>query len=159
MAEDLGLLSPGVDVLRKAAQLPGMAVLQFGFGGELEQNPHYPPNIVEDRVVYTGTHDNDTLTGWIKQAQPQELERLTALYGPLKNPAEVLAEVALASPAIAAFIPVQDLLGLGSEARFNTPGNPQGNWTWRMSDAQLIQLTSMAGRWKERLRSANRLSA
>ena len=159
VAEDLGLLSPGVDVLRKAAQLPGMAVLQFGFGGELEQNPHYPPNIVEDRVVYTGTHDNDTLTGWIKQAQPQELERLTALYGPLKNPAEVLAEVALASPAIAAFIPVQDLLGLGSEARFNTPGNPQGNWTWRMSDAQLIQLTSMAGRWKERLRSANRLSA
>ena len=159
VAEDLGLLSPGVELLRKAAKLPGMAVLQFGFGGELEQNPHYPPNIAANRIAYTGTHDNDTLAGWIKQVQPQELERLTALYGSMNNPALALAEVVLASPAIAAFIPVQDLLGLGAEARFNTPGNPQGNWAWRMSETQLDRLDSEAANWKQRLRAAQRLNA
>ncbi len=159
VAEDLGLLSPGVEVLRKAAKLPGMSVLQFGFGGELAQNPHYPPNITEDRIVYTGTHDNDTLVGWYKQAQPQERARLDELYGAMESPHITLAEAALAAPGIATFIPAQDLLGLGSEARFNTPGNPQGNWTWRMTDAQLTQLTCAADSWKQRLRAARRLSA
>jgi 4-alpha-glucanotransferase len=159
VAEDLGLLSPGVDVLRQAARLPGMSVLQFGFGGELARNPHHPANITEDRIVYTGTHDNDTLAGWLKQAQPEERERLAELYGDLERPQVTLTEAALASPGIAAFIPAQDLLGLGSEARFNTPGNPQGNWTWRMSDAQAAELAASAPDWRRRLRQAKRLSA
>lgn len=159
VAEDLGLLSPGVDVLRKAAALPGMAVLQFGFGGELAENPHYPMNIVPDRVVYTGTHDNDTTLGWLAQVSEEERTRLQALYGEMADAAQTLIQVALDSPAIAAFIPAQDLLGLGSEARFNTPGQPQGNWSWRMTDAQLATLSEQAGGWRQRLAVAQRLSA
>ena len=159
VAEDLGLLSPGVDVLRKASGLPGMSVLQFGFGGPPEGNPHFPENITADRVVYTGTHDNDTVVGWYAQASAEERTRVEAVFGAMDAPHITLAEAALASPGIAAFIPVQDLLGLGAEARFNTPGNPQGNWGWRMSDLQLTTLAASAGAWKQRLKSVRRLSA
>ena len=159
VAEDLGLLSPGVDVLRKASGLPGMSVLQFGFGGPPEGNPHFPTNITPDRIVYTGTHDNDTVVGWYAQASAEERTRVEAVFGAMDAPQITLAEAALASPGIAAFIPVQDLLGLGAEARFNTPGNPQGNWGWRMSDLQLTTLAATAGAWKQRLKAAQRLSA
>ena len=159
VAEDLGLLSPGVDVLRTASGLPGMSVLQFGFGGPPEGNPHFPTNITADRVVYTGTHDNDTVVGWYAQASTEERARVEAVFGFMASPHITLAEAALESPGIAAFIPVQDLLGLGAEARFNTPGNPQGNWAWRMSDLQLTTLAAMAGAWKQRLKAAQRLSA
>jgi 4-alpha-glucanotransferase len=74
-------------------------------------------------------------------------------------PHVTLAEAALASPGVAAFIPVQDLLGLGAEARFNTPGNPQGNWGWRMSELQLTTLAASAGAWRQRLKATGRLSA
>ena len=159
VAEDLGLLSPGVDVLRQASGLPGMSVLQFGFGGPPEGNPHFPANITRDRVVYTGTHDNDTVVGWYAQASAEERARVEAVFGTMDAPHVTLAEAALASPGVAAFIPVQDLLGLGAEARFNTPGNPQGNWGWRMSDLQLTTLAATAGAWKQRLKAARRLSA
>ena len=159
VAEDLGLLSPGVDVLRQTAGLPGMSVLQFGFGGPPEGNPHYPTNITADRIVYTGTHDNDTVVGWYAQASAEEQARVEALFGPLTKPQQTLAEAALASPGIAAFLPVQDLLGLGSEARFNTPGNPHGNWSWRLSDLQLTTLAALAGTWRQQLKATGRLSA
>jgi len=159
VAEDLGLLSPGVDVLRQASGLPGMSVLQFGFGGPPEGNPHFPTNITTDRVVYTGTHDNDTVVGWHAQASADERARVEAIFGPMTAPHVTLAEAALASPGVAAFIPVQDLLGLGAEARFNTPGNPQGNWGWRMTDLQLTTLAAVAGAWRQRLKAAGRLSA
>ena len=159
VAEDLGLLSPGVNVLRKASGLPGMSVLQFGFGGPPEDNPHFPTNITADRVVYTGTHDNDTVVGWYAQASTEERARVEAVFGMMETPHITLAEAALGSPGIAAFIPVQDLLGLGAEARFNTPGNPQGNWGWRMSELQLTTLAATAGAWKQRLKAAQRLSA
>ena len=159
VAEDLGLLSPGVDVLRQASGLPGMSVLQFGFGGPPEGNPHFPANITADRVVYTGTHDNDTAVGWHAQASADERARVEAVFGVMTAPHVTLAEAALASPGIAAFIPVQDLLGLGAEARFNTPGNPQGNWGWRMSDLQLTTLAATAGAWRQRLKSSGRLNA
>jgi 4-alpha-glucanotransferase len=77
----------------------------------------------------------------------------------MNAPHIALSEAALASPGIAAFIPVQDLLGLGAEARFNTPGNPQGNWAWRMSDLQLTTLAATAGVWKQRLKATHRLNA
>lgn len=159
VAEDLGLLSPGVDVLRRAAGLPGMAVLQFGFGGPPEGNPHFPANITQDRVVYTGTHDNDTTAGWVAQASPEERARLAAAFGPMPTPHLALAEAALASPGIAAILPAQDLLGLGSEARFNTPGRAEGNWGWRMTDLQLTTLAAAAGTWRQRLKATGRLSA
>ncbi|MFN5655740.1 MAG: 4-alpha-glucanotransferase, partial [Verrucomicrobiota bacterium] len=82
-----------------------------------------------------------------------------AVFGAMTDPHVRLAEAALASPGVAAFIPVQDLLGLGAEARFNTPGNPQGNWGWRMSDLQLTTLAAMAGAWRQRLKATGRLSA
>jgi len=159
VAEDLGLLSPGVDVLRTASGLPGMSVMQFGFGGPSAGNPHFPANITPDRVVYTGTHDNDTVVGWYAQASTEERTRVEAAFGPMETPHITLSEAALASPGIAAFIPVQDLLGLGAEARFNTPGDPQGNWAWRMSDLQLTTLAAAAGAWRQRLKAAHRLSA
>lgn len=159
VAEDLGLLSPGVEVLRKAAGLPGMSVLQFGFGGPSEGNPHFPANITADRVVYTGTHDNDTVVGWRAQASAEERAAAEAAVGPTETPHVRFAEAALASPGVAAFVPAQDLLGLGSEARFNTPGKPQGNWSWRMSELQLTTLAASAGAWRQRLKAAARLSA
>ena len=158
VAEDLGLLSPGVETLRTSAGLPGMSVLQFGFGGEVAGNPHYPPNIPADRIAYTGTHDNDTLVGWLAQASTEEADRLSELYGPAVTPRRLI-EAVLASPAVAAFVPAQDLLGLGAEARFNTPGNPQGNWSWRLTTAQLNQLTTAAAGWRTTLAQVGRLSA
>ena len=158
VAEDLGLLSPGVETLRVAAGLPGMAVLQFGFGGELAGNPHYPPNMAADRLAYTGTHDNDTLAGWLAQASAEERRGLEELYGPDPT-ADRLVRAVLDSPAIAAFVPAQDLLGLGGEARFNTPGEPQGNWTWRLTDAQLDALAAQAPARRAELARAGRLSA
>jgi 4-alpha-glucanotransferase len=159
VAEDLGLLSPGVEVLRRASGLPGMSVLQFGFGGNPEGNPHYPDNITPDRIVYTGTHDNDTVVGWYKQLPEDERSALQQLYGALAEPHLHFAEIALNSPAIAAFIPAQDLLGLDERARFNTPGNPQGNWTWRLTNAQFDQLIQDAPTWKRRLETSQRLNA
>ena len=159
VAEDLGLLSPGVDVLRRASGLPGMSVLQFGFGGPPAENPHYPTNITADRVVYTGTHDNDTVVSWYQQLSPDEAKALEKLYGPLAKPHWHFAELALNSPAIAAFIPVQDLLGLDGRARFNTPGKPQGNWCWRMSADEFAQLREAAASWRQKIKLAQRLNA
>lgn len=158
VAEDLGLLSPGVDLLRQAAGLPGMAVLQFGFGGPAD-NPHHPDNVAADRVVYTGTHDNDTLRGWLATASPEEQANLRALLGAVADVPGALADAALATPAICAILPAQDLLGLGSEARFNTPGHPQGNWTWRMADGDLDALARAMPAWRARLARAGRVSA
>ena len=159
VAEDLGMLSPGVDVLRKASGLPGMSVLQFGFGGPPEGNPHFPANITADRVVYTGTHDNDTVVGWYAQASAEERARVEAVFGPMTAPHLAFAEAALASPGVAAFLPVQDLLGLGAAARFNTPGNPQGNWSWRLTSPRLAALEAAAPRWRAVLARTGRLSA
>jgi 4-alpha-glucanotransferase len=135
VAEDLGLLSPGVHALRAEAGLPGMAVLQFGFP-RTEDNPHHPEAITSDRVAYTGTHDNDTTAGWFAGLSPEAAREARSALG--EGPvADAAWRAVLASPAIAAFAPAQDLLGLGSEARLNTPGVAQGNWRWRMTEAQL----------------------
>lgn len=157
VAEDLGLLSPGVDVLRKAAQLPGMAVLQFGFSNPTD-NPHHPTNITTDRVVYTGTHDNDTVVGWTKTISNEESRYLHEALGEVRHPAKDLAQAALDSPGICTIIAAPDLLELGSEARFNTPGKPQGNWRWRMNDAQLAHLFTQVEEWQYRLVKSNRFN-
>ncbi len=158
VAEDLGLLSPGVDMLRQAAGLPGMSVLQFGFSNPTD-NPHHPSQITPDRVAYSGTHDNDTVQGWLDHASENEKRNLAESLGTFTNGPVAIARAALESPAICAIIAAQDLLGLGSEARFNTPGKAQGNWTWRMSDAHMASLFAQAPLWREMLIQSQRTNA
>lgn len=154
VAEDLGLLSPGVHALRAEAGLPGMAVLQFGFP-RTEDNPHHPEAITADRVAYTGTHDNDTTEGWFAGLPPEAAAEARAAIGE-GRPSEAVWRAVLASPAIAAFAPAQDLLGLGSEARLNTPGVAQGNWTWRMTRGQLEELGGSAAERRRMVAEARR---
>jgi 4-alpha-glucanotransferase len=140
IAEDLGVITPAVERLRDQLELPGMLVLQFGFGPSAD-NPHRFERHAENRVVYTGTHDNDTTAGWWAGASDVEraavLRELRRAGIETADPVWGLIELAYASPARVAIVPVQDVLGLGSEARMNTPGSTEGNWSWRLEPGQL----------------------
>lgn len=132
IAEDLGVIDDDVHALRDALGLPGMRVLQFAFG-ERSDHPFLPHNHVEECVVYTGTHDNDTTRGWFEAAAPHirsHVQRYFGISG--SDVAWDLIREALRSPAVAAILPLQDLLSLGSGARMNTPGVARGNWSWRV---------------------------
>ena len=132
VAEDLGVITPDVEQLRVAFHLPGMRVLQFGFDGSPD-NPHLPHNYLRDVVAYTGTHDNDTTVGWYRSLERADAQRVEFyLRTEPAALAETMARAVLASVAQLAVIPVQDLLQLGSQARFNTPGRATGNWGWRL---------------------------
>ncbi|MFO1399601.1 MAG: 4-alpha-glucanotransferase [Steroidobacteraceae bacterium] len=137
VAEDLGLITPDVEALRRDFDLPGMRVLQFGFDGS-SGNPHLPHNYVRHTVAYTGTHDNDTTLGWYRSLDAATAARVDDYLG--CRPADLplaLVRAVLASVAALAIVPVADVLGLGSEARFNTPGTVGGNWRWRMAPGAL----------------------
>jgi 4-alpha-glucanotransferase len=152
VAEDLGVITPDVVELRKRFDLPGMKILQFGFG-ELD-SPHAPHRHDQHSVVYTGTHDNDTTRGWFESLDPESRERLLEYLG--TDGSDVvwdLVRTAHESVAKTAIVPVQDLLALGGEARFNTPGLAGGNWSWRLESlppsevaARLERLTELSGR-------------
>jgi 4-alpha-glucanotransferase len=129
IAEDLGTITPAVRELREKFALPGMLVLQFAFDGSAN-NPYLPANHRFDAVVYTGTHDNDTSLGWYQSLDDGTRANVDEVLGDGDMPAAII-QAALASPANLAIVPMQDLLGLGSEARLNVPGTPTGNWTWR----------------------------
>jgi 4-alpha-glucanotransferase len=133
IAEDLGVITPPVEALRDRFGLPGMKILQFAFDGN-ETNPYLPANFVGERwVVYTGTHDNATSVGWWQGLDPAARDRVAAAVGgPVQSPAWQLLELGLASTARLVVVPLQDLLELGDEARFNTPGTTAGNWSWRL---------------------------
>ena len=148
VAEDLGAITPAVDALRDRLGLPGMVVLQFGFEAG-RSNPHRLENHRENAVVYTGTHDHDTALGWWSSL-PEPTRRASGLDP--ADPSWSLVELALSSRARLAIIPAQDLLGLGSDARLNTPGREEGNWSWRLGPRQLTQELA------ERLRSATKAS-
>ena len=136
IAEDLGDVGPEVEELRRAAGLPGMKVLQFAFSGpESGFLPHNYPN--EDWVVYTGTHDNDTTAGWWASTTTSERTFARRYLGREYVSAEDFVRLAYASTARRAVVPMQDHLGLGSEARMNTPGTPGGNWRWRLDPSAL----------------------
>jgi len=137
VAEDLGLITPDVEALRRRFRLPGMRVLQFGFDGNPE-NPHLPHMHRHNSVVYTGTHDNDTTLGWFAALDAQTQQRVAAYLGSDGMP-QALIRAACASVAQLAVVPMQDLLGLGSAARFNTPGTVKGNWSWKLPAAALNQ--------------------
>jgi 4-alpha-glucanotransferase len=132
VAEDLGIITPDVEDLRRGFELPGMRVLQFGFDGSGD-NPHLPHMHEHDSVVYTGTHDNDTTLGWYShldaatRARVDFFLRATPGYMP-----DALIRAALGSVGALAVVPIQDILALGSEARLNTPGTTLGNWGWRL---------------------------
>jgi 4-alpha-glucanotransferase len=132
VAEDLGIITNEVRALRDRHELPGMAVLQFAFDGSPD-NPHLPQHHATRAVVYTGTHDNDTIVGWYTKLAPntRELVRTSLGVESVRAPSTMLDAV-YASPAHLAIVPMQDLLGLDTEARMNTPGTTKGNWRWRL---------------------------
>jgi len=137
VAEDLGETGEDVAELRDELGLPGMCVLQFAFDGDRE-NPFLPRNHVANSVVYTGTHDNDTTHGWWAGLSGAERATVRNELGPSSGDiAWDLIAAGIASPADTFVTPVQDVLSLGREARFNTPGCASGNWTWRLADGQL----------------------
>ncbi len=131
VAENLGCIDAPVEALRKAHDLPGMVVLQFGFDGN-PGNPHLPHNHVPSDVVYTGTHDNNTTLGWF-DALDDRLRSDVYRYFSSSNEAMpwMLIRQAMSSVCHLAIVPWQDLLGLGAEHRMNVPGVSEGNWRWR----------------------------
>lgn len=140
IAEDLGELSPSVVTLREATGLPGMAILQFAFGGDAK-NLYLPHNHRANCVIYPGTHDNDTTLGWYATAGEKSRDHVRRYFR--VGGQEVgwdFIRASYASVANLAVIPMQDLLSLDSSARFNTPGKSQGNWTWRYRPEQLQAL-------------------
>jgi 4-alpha-glucanotransferase len=131
VAEDLGLITAEVDALRQQLGLPGMRVIQFGFGDK-GAHIHLPHRYTPETVAYTGTHDNDTTLGWWKTTGTVERAGLAAYVGAVgENPAWPLIRAVASSVAQIAIVPAQDLLELGSEARMNTPAVAEGNWSWR----------------------------
>ncbi len=131
-AEDLGYITPDVHALREAHHIPGMAVLQFAFGNP-GAHVYLPHRLTQDRVVYTGTHDNDTTVGWWKSGATEYEKRSALAYLGCANDGIHWAMIRAAhgSPANLSVVPLQDVLGLGSEARMNTPSTYVGNYHWR----------------------------
>ena len=153
VAEDLGIITPEVTALRRRHGLPGMLVLQFAFDGGPD-NPYLPQHHMEDAVVYTGTHDNDTSLSWFKSLTEAAQRRVLETLKTNEPMPRALVQAALNSVARLAMIPMQDILELGAGQRMNTPGTTQGNWKWRFRwerlSAPLIQ------RWKESLAASGR---
>lgn len=142
IAEDLGVITPDVVVLREHFEFPGMKIFQFGFGGG-PTDPFLPHNFPRNCVVYTGTHDNDTAKGWYERVPEEEKDFYRRYLG--RDGSDIswdLIRGAWASVANQALCPMQDLLSLGNEARMNYPGNPSGNWSWRMEAGQLTEMLS-----------------
>jgi 4-alpha-glucanotransferase len=153
IAEDLGVITPAVYALRDELGLPGMVVLIWAFSGRAS-SPHRFENHLANAVVYTSTHDTDTVAGWFSSLRPRErattgLDRSEPQWG--------MIELALASRADRAIVAAQDVLGLGSEARMNRPGAARGNWTWRLQSGQLTP--ALAGRLRARTEAHGRLAS
>ncbi|HUR60693.1 MAG TPA: 4-alpha-glucanotransferase [Opitutaceae bacterium] len=151
IAEDLGLLTPATIALREATGLPGMAVLQFAFGGGSD-NLYLPHNVRANTVVYPGTHDNDTTRGWYAATDEKTRDHIRRYF---RVGGEEISwdfvRAAYSSTANLAIVSLQDLLNLGSEARFNTPGKSQGNWTWRYRPEQLEGLRRNSAKYLREL--------
>jgi 4-alpha-glucanotransferase len=146
LAEDLGLITPEVEFLRDNNNFPGMRILQFAFENAIDLTSIFlPHNHIKNSVVYTGTHDNDTILGWYKRRSDLEKSRIQDYFGhPLTDIAWDFIRVAFASTAQLAIIPMQDALSLPSECRMNTPATSIGNWGWRME--QSATSPELAGR-------------
>lgn len=142
IAEDLGLMIPEVRSLLAQTGYPGMKVLQFAFDGKMD-NDHLPFNYGNNLVVYSGTHDNETLVGFYR-SQPDSVKAQMLKYLNVSNPYDLcfkMARCLMSSTAAVCIIPAQDLLGLGNEARINTPSTLGDNWKWRLTPGQLTLRT------------------
>jgi len=141
IAEDLGRVTAETRDLIGKFGFACMRVLQFGFDGDAKKNPHILHNHIENCVVYTGTHDNNTIRGWFgKEAEPEQKKRLFNYLGRKVSAKEIhwlMIRLAMSSVARIAIIPMQDVLGLGREARMNRPATVRGNWRWRLRPGQI----------------------
>ena len=160
VAEDLGVITPAVERLRKALGLPGMLVTQFGLDPDDPSSSHRLEKHTFDRVVYASTHDTDTLRGWLESMPDakrafvdSELQRRGFAE---RRPWWALIRLTFSSPAFLAMIQAQDLLGLGSEARMNAPGQAGGSWRWQMRKGALT--APLARRLREVTEEAGRLT-
>jgi 4-alpha-glucanotransferase len=163
IAENLGVITPEVEQIRHQFGFPGMAILQFAFGNDPQGPSFRPHNYERNLVAYTGTHDNDTVVGWWNSKAgagsirtPEDIAKehafARAYLGFTDQPIHwVLIRGVLASVADTAVIPLQDILGLGSDARMNLPGSSSGNWRWRCRPGQLTPELS------QRLKSMNEI--
>jgi 4-alpha-glucanotransferase len=140
IVEDLGIITPDVRSLRDEFQLPGTRVLQFAFDGHAG-NPYLPHNFVNNTVVYTGTHDNAPTREWYDELPDYQRQNfwnyLKRAPGGSSDAAPALMDLAWSSKAALAIAPLQDLLNLGAESRMNVPGQPSGNWRWRVREKML----------------------
>jgi 4-alpha-glucanotransferase len=159
VAEDLGVITPDVTLLRKSRELPGMRVLQFGAGDPTGLSIHCPFRVEPDNLVYPSTHDSNTSRGWYRHELDdpgkKALDTLAGFRVTDSSAAKALVTLAWMSPGAIALATVQDLLGLDETARINVPGTATGNWEWRMDGftplndrlaAELAELTAVAGR-------------
>ena len=164
-AEDLGVITPDVEELRDGFGFPGMRILQFAFGGD-PKNHDLPHNYIQNCVAYTGTHDNDTTVGWFNSGVGKGSTRddaqiskerefcLNYLDSDGKEIHWDFIRAVWSSVANSAIAPMQDLLGLGNEARMNLPASTNGNWNWQCKDGdfsveiaeRLLELTEIYGR-------------
>jgi 4-alpha-glucanotransferase len=156
IAEDLGVITPAVHRLRESLGFPGMVVLQFGFDDT--SSTHHPDNHEEHSVAYTGTHDSDTARGWWETASAEQQalarEAFAAAGVDDDDPWWSLVRLVHRSPAGLAMIQMQDVLGLGSEARMNMPGTARGSWRWKLEDGALTD--ELAARLRESTEAAGR---
>lgn len=137
IAEDLGIITKEVENLRDKFEFPGMKILQFAFDSDMENN-YLPHKYKKKCVVYTGTHDNETTLGWFKNSSTERKELIKTYLQ--KEEIDIcwdMLEIAWKSEADMAIAPMQDFLCLDNFARINTPGNPDGNWQWRVAKEQL----------------------
>ncbi len=169
VAEDLGMITPEVKALRDRFAFPGMAILQFAFGSDAEANEFLPHNFPRNKVAYTGTHDNDTVVGWWRggvgdstrtaaEVEKEHARALAYLGGDGREIHWDFIRALHVSVADTVVVPLQDVLGLGSEARMNLPGRAGGNWRWRFEAsaltaevrARLRAISEASGRVPER---------
>jgi 4-alpha-glucanotransferase len=162
VAEDLGVITEPVERLRRQVGLPGMLVIQFGMDPDEPRSVHRLANHTADRVVYTSTHDQDTVRGWVEslgETQRAFVDSEVARLGftDRRRPWWGLIRYAFSSPAQIAMIQAQDALGLGSEARMNAPGSAGGSWRWQMRKGALTK--ALAQRLREASEESGRLSS
>lgn len=158
IAEDLGVITEDVKEMAHRFGFPGMKILMFAFGYDLPTNPYIPHNLYKNCIVYTGTHDNNTVKGWFEnELSTQNKERLFKYFGRKITKDEIpweLIMLAMRSVADTAIFPMQDLLGLDEKARMNLPSTASGNWGWRLVSEQLTsdlskklaEMTEICGR-------------
>ncbi|MFA5261560.1 MAG: 4-alpha-glucanotransferase, partial [Candidatus Omnitrophota bacterium] len=140
IAEDLGIITDDVKEKMDELDFPGMKVLIFAFGEDIKTHPYIPENYTPRCVAYTGTHDNNTVQGWYHHDITEEEKNNLLKYFGTINPAQLhwqMIEAVMQSSAVLAIFPLQDILGLGQEARMNIPGTSSGNWTWRLDPKSL----------------------